>query len=79
VLAINNSSPRIAPIWKPLFLPRGNGTGTFQAGVDYDARSFPSSVMGGDFNGDGKLDLDVANTAPTGRGLDGKLPTCGDS
>jgi hypothetical protein len=44
-----------------LFL--GNGDGTFQAQVDYAAGSNPSSVVVGDFNGDGRLDLAVADQA----------------
>jgi hypothetical protein len=41
----------------------GNGDGTFQAAVNYGvgSGSAPTSVAVGDFNGDGKLDLAVAN------------------
>src|SRR5262249_30459873 len=39
----------------------GNGDGTFQAAVDYPLASGADSVAVGDFNGDGKLDLAVAN------------------
>ena len=39
----------------------GNGDGTFQAAVNYGAGSRPDSVAVGDFNGDGKADLAVAN------------------
>src|SRR5207249_2433361 len=38
----------------------GNGDGSFQAAVNYDARN-PYSVAVGDFNGDGRADLAVAN------------------
>ena len=41
----------------------GNGNGTFQAAVNYAAGLSPSSVAVGDFNGDGKTDLAVANLA----------------
>jgi len=46
-----------------LFL--GNGDGTFQPQVDYAAGTNPSSVVLGDFNGDGRLDLAVADHAST--------------
>ena len=39
----------------------GNGDGTFQAAVNYGVGSGPISVAVGDFNGDGKPDLAVAN------------------
>ena len=39
----------------------GNGDGTFQAAVNYPAGLNPFSVAVGDFNGDGKPDLAVAN------------------
>jgi len=39
----------------------GNGDGTFQSAVDYSVGKSPVSVATGDFNGDGKLDLVVAN------------------
>ena len=39
----------------------GNGDGTFQAAVSYSAAPNPNSVAVGDFNGDGKLDLAVAD------------------
>lgn len=39
----------------------GNGDGTFQPAVNYDAGSLPSSVAIADYNGDGKLDLAVAD------------------
>jgi hypothetical protein len=39
----------------------GNGDGTFQAAVYYVAGAGSFSVAVGDFNGDTKLDLAVAN------------------
>ena len=41
----------------------GNGDGTFQNQVGYAVGNTPQSVAVGDFNGDGKLDLVVTNTA----------------
>jgi len=39
----------------------GNDDGTFQAAVNYDAGTNPTSVVVADLNGDGKLDLAVSN------------------
>jgi len=39
----------------------GNGDGTFQPHVDYSTGELPVRVVAGDFNGDGNLDLAVAN------------------
>jgi hypothetical protein len=39
----------------------GNGDGTFQAHVDYSVGDFPTGVVAGDFNDDGKIDLAIAN------------------
>jgi hypothetical protein len=39
----------------------GNGDGTFQVHVDYSVGDFPTGVVAGDFNGDGKIDLAITN------------------
>src|SRR5881296_1470724 len=39
----------------------GNGDGTFQPARTFAVGTNPTSVVAGDFNGDGKLDLAVAN------------------
>jgi hypothetical protein len=39
----------------------GNGDGTFQSSVAYEAGLKPEQVVAGDFNGDGRLDLAVPN------------------
>jgi hypothetical protein len=41
----------------------GNGDGTFQPAVNYSVPCCPSSIVAGDFNEDGKLDLVVATDA----------------
>src|SRR5262249_14779726 len=38
----------------------GNGDGTFQTAQNYNVGAFPTSVVVGDFNGDGNLDFAVA-------------------
>lgn len=40
----------------------GNGDGTFQTHVEYAAGNTPNAIVTGDFNGDGNLDLAVANS-----------------
>ena len=39
----------------------GNGDGTFQPNVNYTAGTAPAFVALGDYNGDGKIDMAVAN------------------
>ena len=40
----------------------GNGDGTFQPQVTYAVGSIPAAIVAGDFTGDGRLDLAVANS-----------------
>jgi hypothetical protein len=42
----------------------GNGDGTFQPHVDYGTEIDPVTVVVGDFNGDGRVDLAVADYGP---------------
>jgi hypothetical protein len=58
-LTVVAQSSRRAPTEVGVLL--GNGDGTLQAPVFYGAGSGPISVAMGDFNGDGKPDLAVAN------------------
>jgi len=41
----------------------GNGDGTFQPGISVPVGNSPSSIAVGDFNGDGRLDIAVVNSA----------------
>ena len=43
----------------------GNGDGTFQTQVTYAVGSYPVALVTGDFNGDGRTDLAVANNGGT--------------
>ncbi len=49
------------------------GDGSFRPPVSYNTGSDPVSIVAGDFNGDGKLDLAVANAIATGRPLPGTV------
>lgn len=51
----------------------GKGDGTFQAAVNYPAGQSPNSIAVGDFNGDGKLDLAVANQGIALQAIDGSV------
>ena len=39
----------------------GNGDGTFQPQVTYAVGAVPAAIVAGDFTGDGRIDLAVAN------------------
>ena len=41
----------------------GNGDGTFGSSLDFVTGNSPSAIAVGDFNGDGKTDLAIANSA----------------
>lgn len=41
----------------------GKGDGTFGTATEYSVGSYPNCVAAGDFNGDGKIDLAVVNSA----------------
>src|SRR5207245_261548 len=60
-LAVVNAGNGQASTNGTISLLLGKGDGTFQAAVDYGAGTNPVSLVVGDFNGDGKLDLAVAN------------------
>lgn len=51
----------------------GKGDGTFQPAVEYSAGQSPNSLAIGDFNGDGKLDLAVANQGIALQAIDGSV------
>jgi hypothetical protein len=53
--ACGNGSPGVVSILL------GNGNGTFRTRVDYAVGNDPVGIAVGDFNGDGKMDLAVAN------------------
>ena len=57
----SEAGPNCSPTTVSVLL--GNGDGTFQPHVDYPVGKLPSSLVAADFNGDGKLDLAVANAS----------------
>lgn len=62
-LAVADSCGSSSPCGRPglVSILLGNGDGTFQTHVDYAAGSFPYTIVAGDFNGDGKLDVAVSD------------------
>jgi len=46
----------------------GNGNGTFQPTVKYSVGQNPNKLIAGDFNGDGRLELAVADSGITNQG-----------
>src|SRR5207237_9620955 len=63
---VNKACPNFSPAFCGSFtVLLGNGDGTFQSAVNYDAGTNPVSVAVGDFDGDGKPDLAVVNSGST--------------
>ncbi len=62
-LAVADSCGTSTPCGRPglVSILMGNGDGTFQPHMDYPAGSFPYTIVAGDFNGDGKLDVAVSD------------------
>jgi len=62
-LAVAASCGSSSPCGRPgvVSILLGNGDGTFQNHTDYPAGWFPYTVIAGDFNGDGKLDVAVTD------------------
>ena len=81
-LAVASSCGSSTPCGRPgvVSILLGNGDGTFEHHTDYPAGSFPYTIVAGDFNGDGKLDVAVSDldssqiTILAGVG-DGTFPT----
>jgi len=62
LVVANHGCPECAPaISGNVSVLTGSGDGAFQAAVNYGTGTGPASVVVGDFNGDGKPDLAVAN------------------
>src|SRR5580692_2538807 len=62
-LAVADSCGTSTPCGRPglVSILLGNGDGTFQPHMDYPAGLFPYTIVAGDFNGDGKLDVAVTD------------------
>ena len=62
-LAVDNSCGVSSTCGRPgtVSILLGNGDGTFQPHTDYPAGDFPYTIVAGDFNGDGKMDLAVTD------------------
>src|SRR5205814_9971811 len=62
----NKACPNCSPAFGGSFtVLLGNGDGTFQSAVNYDAGTNPVSVAVGDFDGDGKPDLAAVKSGST--------------
>lgn len=63
VIAIDQADNQDGSVWVIL----GNGDGTFQSPLVYDSGGqYPGAISIGDVNGDGKADLIISNSCPTG-------------
>jgi hypothetical protein len=60
-LAVSNAFSSFEQSGAGIFILLGNGDGTFQTAYTVSAGDSPSAIASGDFNGDGKPDLAVAN------------------
>jgi hypothetical protein len=58
-LAVANMGDMYEPVVSDVSVLLGNGDGSFQAAVNYEAGILPTSVAIGDLNGDGREDLAV--------------------
>jgi FG-GAP-like repeat len=64
-LAVTNNLSGPSSSVFALWVLRGNGDGTVQAPLSFEATNFPGPVAVGDFNADGSADLVAANVGPT--------------
>jgi hypothetical protein len=60
-LAVTNEITSNSDLLSTVSVLLGNGDGTFQRQVTYAVGSFPDAIVAGDFRGDGRTDLAVAN------------------